>query len=446
MPWPQQLACGRPDHEDVPQSGIPERTVAHDLPSTVGKEPYRLMNLDVFEYELDHQMGVYGSVPFVQAHGPKGSQGLLWLNPSETFVDVGCAQGGGGGACSHWASAAGTVEAFLFAGATPAQVTRQHAALTGTTPLPPLFALGYHQCRWNYKDEEDVSAVHAKFDEHNLPFDVLWLDIEHTDRKRYFTWNEDFFPTPLRMQQELARTGRKMVTIIDPHLRAEDDYAVYAAAKEQSLLVRKADNSSHFEGDCWPGRSAWVDYLQPAARAFWASRFLPDAYAGSSATLYTWNDMNEPSVFDGPEITMPPTLLHHDEHGRFYEHRELHNMCARVPAPRPRLISMIAWDARLARAPRRLPHLHHHRPPLAQVRPADAHGDLRGPAAGVPRPPAVRAHPRLLLGLAAVRGGVDGRQQGLVGAPRRLDAHAPLALGRGHPLRRRRRRRLLRQP
>ena len=71
------------------------------------------------------------------------------------------------------------------------------------------------------------------------------------------------------------------MTIIDPHLRAEDDFAVYAAAKERGLLVRKADNSSHFEGDCWPGRSAWVDYLQPAAREYWASRFLPDAYVGS---------------------------------------------------------------------------------------------------------------------------------------------------------------------
>ena len=64
---------------------------------------------------------------------------------------------------------------------------------------------------------------------------------------------------------------------------------MYAAAKERRLLVRKADNGSHFEGDCWPGRSAWVDYLQPAAREYWASRFAPDAYVGSTATLYTWS-------------------------------------------------------------------------------------------------------------------------------------------------------------
>ena len=130
---------------DFPQAthvyGIPERTVAHALPSTIAKEPYRLMNLDVFEYELDHPMGIYGSVPFVQAHGDSGAQGLLWLNPAETFIDVGC-QPASSSVCTHWFSAAGTVDVYLFHGATPADVTRQHAALTGVTPLPPLFALG----------------------------------------------------------------------------------------------------------------------------------------------------------------------------------------------------------------------------------------------------------------------------------------------------------------
>ena len=82
--------------------------------------------------------------------------------------------------------------------------------------------------------------MHASFDEHNLPFDVLWLDIEHTDRKRYFSWDEDKFPTPLRMQSELSRTGRKMVTIIDPHLRAEADFAA------QCVAVHKSD----FRGAC----------------------------------------------------------------------------------------------------------------------------------------------------------------------------------------------------
>ena len=120
--------------------------------------------------------------------GDGTSAGALWLNPSETFVDLGCPEGGAAtgagaaGVCSHWFSASGAIDAFIFAGATPRDVTAQHTALTGVTPLPPLFALGYHQCRWNYKDEEDVATVQARFDENELSLDVVWLDIEHTDR------------------------------------------------------------------------------------------------------------------------------------------------------------------------------------------------------------------------------------------------------------------------
>ena len=110
------------------------------------------------------------------------------------------------------------------------------------------------------------------------------LDIEHTDRKQYFTWDGYKFPTPVRMQEELARTGRKMVTIIDPHLKAEDSYPVYAAAKDQGLLVRD-DKGEHFHGDCWPGRYVCVcmciyDVYMYTCRGHlhgdcWSGRYVP---------------------------------------------------------------------------------------------------------------------------------------------------------------------------
>ena len=53
-----------------------------------------------------------------------------------------------------------------------------------------MFALGYHQSRWNYNDEVDVQTVNENFDAHNIAMDVMWLDIEHTDGKRYFTWDK----------------------------------------------------------------------------------------------------------------------------------------------------------------------------------------------------------------------------------------------------------------
>lgn len=56
------------------------------------------------------------------------------------------------------------------------------------------------QCRWNYRDEADVQAVDSGFDEHAIPYDVLWLDIEHTNGKRYLTWDSHLFPNPVAMQ------------------------------------------------------------------------------------------------------------------------------------------------------------------------------------------------------------------------------------------------------
>ena len=79
----------------------------------------------------------------------------------------------------------------------------------GYQALPPLFSLGYHQCRWNYEDEADVKSVDASFDHHSIPYDVIWLDIEHTDGKRYFTWDSKRFPNPVELQQHLAKKKRK---------------------------------------------------------------------------------------------------------------------------------------------------------------------------------------------------------------------------------------------
>ena len=71
------------------------------------------------------------------------------------------------------------------------------------------FAISYHQCRWNYNDEEDCRNVDKGFDDHDIPFDVLWLDIEHTV-KRYFTWDAQKFPDSVKLLDDLNAKGRKV--------------------------------------------------------------------------------------------------------------------------------------------------------------------------------------------------------------------------------------------
>ncbi|XP_064359268.1 neutral alpha-glucosidase AB isoform X2 [Dromaius novaehollandiae] len=306
--------------------GIPEHAESLRLRTTEGGDPYRLYNLDVFQYELRNPMALYGSVPLLLAHSARRSLGLFWLNAAETWVDIGSNTAGKGGGETpqtdvRWMSESGVIDVFLLLGPAPADVSAQYAALTGTQALPPLFALGYHQSRWNYNDEEDVAAVERGFDEHGLPCDVLWLDIEHADGKRYFTWDPSKFPQPRAMLQRLAAKKRKMVSIVDPHIKVDSAYRVHNELRARDFYVKTKDGSD-YEGWCWPGSAGYPDFLNPAVRAWWADMFSYEQYEGSAENLFTWNDMNEPSVFSGPEVTMHKDAVHHGG----WEHRDVHNL------------------------------------------------------------------------------------------------------------------------
>jgi alpha 1,3-glucosidase len=218
-------------------------------------------------------------------------------------------------------SESGAADFFFLPGPSPGAVARQYSRLTGTSAMPPAFSLGYHQCRWNYRDEADVKEVDGTFDELDIPYDVLWLDIEHTDGKRYMTWDAAHFPTPRRMIEDVASRGRKMVTIVDPHVKKDPNYPTHAEAERKRLYVR-TPTGEDFDGWCWPGSSAYLDVVSSAVRDWWAEKFSLANYPGSTHDLHVWNDMNEPSVFNGPEITMRKDLTHVDG---TVEHREVHN-------------------------------------------------------------------------------------------------------------------------
>jgi alpha 1,3-glucosidase len=166
-----------------------------------------------------------------------------------------------------------------------------------------------------------VAVVDGGFDANDIPYDVLWLDIEHTDGKRYFTWDSAYFPTPARMQDDVASRGRKMVTIVDPHIKRDSGWRLFKEAEEKGLYVKNKDGAD-FDGWCWPGSSSYLDMLSPNVRDWWAQQFSTKVYEGSTKNLYIWNDMNEPSVFNGPEITMHKDNLHVGG----VEHRDVHNV------------------------------------------------------------------------------------------------------------------------
>lgn len=295
------------------------------------EQPYRLYNSDVFEYEMDSPMTLYGAIPFMQAHRKDSTVGVFWLNSAETWIDIvkrkissnplSLGIGGKTDTETHWFSESGLLDVFIFLGPTAKDVISQYSELTGYTQLPQQFAIAYHQCRWNYVTDEDIRDVDKKMDRARIPYDVIWLDIEYTDGKKYFTWDAHTFPDPHGMGKQLDSHERKLVVIIDPHIKNEGNYPVVDELKSKSLGVKNKDNNL-YEGWCWPGSSHWVDCFNPAALEWWKSLFTYSSFTGTAANTFIWNDMNEPSVFNGPETTMPKDNIHHGN----WEHRDVHNI------------------------------------------------------------------------------------------------------------------------
>jgi alpha 1,3-glucosidase len=316
--------------------GIPEHADSLSLKETRGGEgnhadPYRLFNSDVFEYELKSPMTLYGAIPFMQAHRKDSTVGVFWLNAAETWIDIikstttpnplSLGKNAKTNTHTHWISESGRLDLFVFLGPSPKEISKTYGELTGYTQLPQQFAIGYHQCRWNYVTDEDVKEVNAKFDKYQIPYDVIWLDLEYTDDRKYFTWDPLTFPDPKGMQEKLDETERKLVVLIDPHIKKADNYYVSDELRSKNLAVLNKDGEI-YDGWCWPGSSNWVDCFNPAARVWWTALHKYDKFKGSLSNLFIWNDMNEPSVFNGPDMSMPRDNLHYGN----WEHRDIHNV------------------------------------------------------------------------------------------------------------------------
>lgn len=185
--------------------------------------------------------------------------------------------------------------------------------------------MAYHQCRWNYNDELDVNTVNENFDIHDIPMDTMWLDIEYTDNKKYFTWDSHKFPNPLGMIQNLTAKGRHLTIIIDPHIKRDSSYFFHNDCTDRGYYTKNKDGQD-YEGWCWPGSASYPDLYNPEVRKYFADQYLLENFKASTADVMLWNDMNEPSVFNGPEVTMPKDNKHFGD----FEHRHVHNLYAHM--------------------------------------------------------------------------------------------------------------------
>jgi alpha-glucosidase len=215
----------------------------------------------------------------------------------------------------------GVLDYYFFYGPSPKRVIEQFTQLVGRTPLPPLFALGYQQCRYSYYPESQVREIAAEFRKRNIPADVIYLDIDYQQDNRPFTVNRERFPTFEKMVTDLKEEGFKLVTITDLHLAHLPGYRPYDEGHKHDYFVKNPDGSE-FVGKVWPGDSVFPDFTRKEVRQWWGTLYTDFVKMGIRGF---WNDMNEPSVFETPSKTMPVDAVHNVE-GRKTDHREIHNV------------------------------------------------------------------------------------------------------------------------
>ena len=266
-------------------------------------------------YARDDYDPTYVAIPLAILKSGERFLGLFFDNPGRAVMDAGKSRPG-----EFWyQSLGGNTDLYLLAGPTLAEVVRRHAALTGRAPLPPLWALGYHQCRWSYRNATELRELAAQFAAADLPVSALWYDIDYMDGFRLFTWNRAEFPDPAALNRELKAAGIHTVTIVDPGAKREPGYAVYDSGRARAVFCQTA-SGREYVGKVWPGDTVFPDFTLETTRDWWAdwlAEFLRD-----SALDGVWLDMNDPATGYSrtEEMRFDHGIVPHDCYHNQYAH------------------------------------------------------------------------------------------------------------------------------
>ena len=225
-------------------------------------------------------------------------------------------------------SEGGPLDLYVLYGPSPRSVVEDWAWLTGKTPLPPLWSLGFQQSRYSYYPESEVRRIASRLRSEKIPADVLWLDIDYQLKNRPFTVDPERFPHFDQMIQDLKADHFKTVVITDLHIAdlPNSGYKPYDEGVAGDHFVKNPDGSTYV-GIVWPGKAVFPDFTQKASRDWWGTLYADFLQKGVAGF---WNDMNEPAIFQVASKTMPDDVQHRiDEAGfkpRVASHLEIHNV------------------------------------------------------------------------------------------------------------------------
>lgn len=252
------------------------------------------------QFQASETDPAYVSVPYLALKIGEEYVGLLLHNPYPTFIETPGTDESR--VFVEWQATSGSIilgseggepNLWVIYGTSLADLTRKLQKLVGVTPLPPAWSLGYHQSRWGYAGHDDLVALDAKFNEHKVPCDGLWMDLEYMRGFRIFNTSKEAFPNGAKETADILKTsGRRIVPILDPGVKFEAGYNVYDDGHAKGVFCKNVEGKE-FIGLVWPGETVFPDFTLPEVRDWWAGYAADFRKEGYGAT---WVDMNDPST------------------------------------------------------------------------------------------------------------------------------------------------------
>jgi len=258
-----------------------------------------LWNTDNYKYSLAGGKRLYQSHPWVLGVNSDGTAfGVIADNTWKQQIDLSDS--------IRFISEGPAFRVIVIKRNSPQEVITELTNLIGRMEMPPLWSLGYQQCRYSYVPDTRIKNVADTFRLKNIPCDVIWMDIDYMERFKVFTFDPLKIPDPKGVNDYLHQKGFHSIWMIDPGVKVEKDYAVYESGTRGNHWVQTPDGKE-YHGKVWPGQCAFPDYTMPQTRTWWAGLYKDFMATGVDGV---WNDMNEPSVFDGPNGSMPENNWH----------------------------------------------------------------------------------------------------------------------------------------
>jgi alpha-glucosidase len=283
---------------------------------------HRLWNRDPGGAWGPGQDPLYCGIPVLVGLHTSGNVLTFYENTYEAQVTAGeGALGAGLPVQVDVAFAGGVLRHYVTTGSLP-HVMDRYSELTGRPYMPPRWALGYHQCKWGYRCEADIREVAAGFAADAVPLSAVHLDIDYMDGYRVFSVDHTRYPDLSGLSDDLKERGTHLVAIIDPAVKADPSYDVYAdGVRDEHFLLD--EHGKVVLGVVWPGKAAFPDFTDARTRQWWSGWYRRLLDSGVSGI---WHDMNEPtSITLWGDRTIPPGTRHSAE-GRGGDHRECHNV------------------------------------------------------------------------------------------------------------------------